>query len=167
MTAPSATQAIEYVSMMRNSAAVRCLAGLRRRVRPAPKAGFRKTRCPSGTTSPSRRRVSSGPHPFLETGPGVAPPPEPPGAPIPDERFKLKPHEVDLPIGKIGTSDGAVDTFLDAVTAFERERVIIYIYTDPTTDGLQCRVGRRTVTWLCRAACRVTFWGMTSLQGDP
>lgn len=85
------------------------------------------------------------PHP-LDTGPGVAPPTEPPGPPIPDEPFTLKPQRTDFPIAKIGTSDGAIDTWLDAVSAFERERVIIY--TDPTTDGLQCRLGRHRTTWL-------------------
>ena len=91
-------------------------------------------------------RTKHYPHPFLDTGPGIAPPLEPLGPPIPDERFKLKPLRADFPIGKIGTSDAAVDTFLDAVSAFERERIIIYV--DPTTDGLQCRLGRHRTTWL-------------------
>ena len=90
-------------------------------------------------------RIKHYPHP-LDTGPGIAPPLEPPGAPIPDEPFKLKPLKADFPIGKIGTGDGAFDTFLDGVMAFERERVIIY--SDPTTDGLQLRLGRHRATWL-------------------
>ena len=32
------------------------------------------------------------------------------------------------------------------MSAFERERVIVY--ADPTTDGLQCRLGRHRTTWL-------------------
>ena len=49
------------------------------------------------------------------------------GPPVPDERFKLKPLRADFPIGKIGPSDAAVDTFLDAVSAFgERDRVISF-----------------------------------------
>ena len=45
------------------------------------------------------------------------------GPPIPDEPFKVKPQRADFPIGKIGTSDAALDNFLDAVMAFdERER---------------------------------------------
>ena len=63
-------------------------------------------------------RTKHWPHPFLEDGPGVAPPLEPPGPPIPDEPFKLKPQRADFPIGKIGTSDAALDNFLDAVMAF-------------------------------------------------
>jgi integrase len=87
------------------------------------------------------------PHPFLESGPGVAPPLEPPGPPVSEERFKLKPLRADFPIAKIGTADTAVDTFVDAVMAFdERERVITY--TDPTVDGLQLRLGRHRATWL-------------------
>jgi integrase len=85
-------------------------------------------------------------HP-LEDSPGVAPEIEPFGPPIPDEPFKLKPQRADFPIGKIGTSDAALDNFLDAVMAFdERERIILY--RDPTTDGLQLRLGRHRATWL-------------------
>jgi hypothetical protein len=54
-------------------------------------------------------RTKHYPHPFLDTGPGIAPPLEPLGPPIPDEPFKLRPLKADFPIGKIGTSDGAVD----------------------------------------------------------
>jgi integrase len=78
-------------------------------------------------------------------GPGVAPPLEPPDTPIPEPKITLPLLRADFPIGKIGTSDGAVDTFLDAVSVFERERVIVY--RDPTTDGLQCRLGRHRTTW--------------------
>ena len=85
-------------------------------------------------------------HP-LEDSPGVAPEIEPLGPPIPDEPFKVKPQRADFPIGKIGTSDAALDNFLDAVMAFdERERIILY--RDPTTDGLQLRLGRHRATWL-------------------
>ena len=74
-------------------------------------------------------------HP-LEDSPGVAPEIEPLGPPIRDEPIKLKPQRADFPIGKIGTSDAALDNFLDAVMAFdERERIILY--RDPTTDSLQ------------------------------
>jgi integrase len=86
-------------------------------------------------------------HPFLDIGPGVAPPLEPPGAPIPEPKIALPLKRADFPIGKIGTSDSALDNFLDAVTTFdELERVILY--RDPTTDGLQLRLGGRTATWL-------------------
>jgi hypothetical protein len=37
--------------------------------------------------------------------------------------YTLKPQRVDLPIDKIGSSDAALDTFLDAVLSFPRERV--------------------------------------------
>ena len=91
-------------------------------------------------------RTKHWPHP-LEDSPGVAPEIEPLGPPIPDEPFKVKPQRADFPIGKIGTSYAALDNFLDAVMAFdERERIILY--RDPTTDGLQLRLGRHRATWL-------------------
>lgn len=90
-------------------------------------------------------RTKHWPHPLLEDGPGVAPPLEPPGAPIPDEPFKLKPLKADFPANKI-SPDATLDSYIEAVMEFERERVIIY--TDPTTDGLQLRLGRHRATWL-------------------
>lgn len=85
-------------------------------------------------------------HP-LDSSPGIAPEIESPGPPIQEQKYTLKPLRADFNIGKIGTSDAALDNFLDGVMAFdERERVIVY--RDPTTDGLQLRLGRRTATWL-------------------
>ena len=55
-------------------------------------------------------RTKHWPHP-LDTGPGIAPEIEPFGPPIPDEPFKLRPQRADFPIGKIGTSDAALDNF--------------------------------------------------------
>ncbi len=84
-------------------------------------------------------------HP-LDTGPGVVPEIEPLGPPIPEPKYALKPQRVDLPIDKIGSSDAALDNFFDAVLQFPRERIILY--RDPTTDGLQLRLGRHRATWL-------------------
>jgi integrase len=85
-------------------------------------------------------------HPFLEDGPGVAPEEVGPIGPIPPEKFTLKPKRVDLNILKIGSSGAALDSFLDAQLSFERDRV--WTLRDPTTDGLQIRLGRHRATWL-------------------
>lgn len=86
------------------------------------------------------------PHPFLETGPGVVPEEVGPIGPIAPEKFTLKPRRVDLNIARIGTSDAALDNFLYAQLSFERDRV--WVLRDPTTNGLQIRLGRHRATWL-------------------
>ena len=92
-------------------------------------------------------RTKHYPHPFLEDGPGVAPEEVGPLGPIPPEpKYALKPKRADLNIAKIGSADTALDNFLDAQLSFERDRV--WTLRDPTTDGLQIRLGRHRATWL-------------------
>ena len=92
-------------------------------------------------------RTKHWPHPFLEDGPGVAPEEVGPIGPIPPEKFKLKPKRVDLNIAKIGSSGAALDAFLDAQLSFD-DRDRVWVLRDPTTDGLQIRLGRHRATWL-------------------
>ena len=92
-------------------------------------------------------RTKHWPHPFLEDGPGVAPEEVGPIGPIPPEKFRLKPKRVDLNIAKIGSSGAPLDAFLDAQLSFD-DRDRVWVLRDPTTDGLQIRLGRHRATWL-------------------
>jgi hypothetical protein len=62
---------------------------------------------------------------------------------VPDPAPTLPVVRMDFPQQR--HSDVDVDRYLEAVLDFPRERVTLY--RDPSTEGLQCRVGAHRVTW--------------------